>query len=356
MITPGFMKGPLKKRLLRLLGAAALGAVLAVLPSSMAAADPAGPTDYRSEVTNIVPTTAEITARVVAGDSFLKIEVLPGSEVIVKGYAAEPYLRIDAEGVVWENQRSPATYYNAERYGADIPSFADPTAEPEWKQIGSGHRWSWHDHRIHRMETFPPLNSSPGDQILDAVVPVLVNGQPTEIHVISVWATPPSMFPVALGGIFGLLGIGWWMAKAGRTGMTSRASLRWLAALCLPTAVLALSIGLWQFFSLPTSTGPLWTWWILPLVAVLASASAAMGARSPKFSSGAALAIAGSQMTLWVWERRVGMWRAILPTDAPWWLDRAVTAAVLPLAVVASVLGLWVLGSGFIPVRSRLRR
>ncbi len=351
MITPVFIT-----RSLQFLGAIALGTVLAVLPSSMAAADPAGPTDYRSEITEIIPATPEITAQVVAGDSFLKIEVLPGAEVIVKGYAAEPYLRIDAEGRVWENQRSPASYYNAERFGADIPAFADPTAEPEWKQTGSGHRWSWHDHRIHRMETFPPLNSSPGDQILDAVVPVLVNDQLVEIHVISVWVTPPSIFPVVLGGILGLLGIGWWLTKARRTGVTSRASLRSVAALCLPAAVLALGIGLWQFVSLPASTGPLWTWWILPAIAMFASASAALGSRSPKFSLGAALAISGTQLILWVWERRTGMWRAILPTDAPWWLDRAVTAAVLPPAVVAGVVGLWVLGSGFIPARSQSRR
>jgi hypothetical protein len=340
-------------RSLQLLGAVALGTVLAILPASMASADPAGPTDYRSEVTEIIPATTEITAQVVAGDSFLKIEVLPGAEVIVKGYAAEPYLRIDPQGRVWENQRSPATYYNAERFGADIPAFADPTAEPEWKQIGSGHRWSWHDHRIHRMETFPPLNSSPGEQILDAVVPVLVNGQPTEIHVISIWATPPSPFPVVLGALAGLLGIGWWANTARRAGFTSRSSLRSVAALCLPAAVLALGIGLWQFVSLPASTGPLWTWWILPAVAMFASASAALGARSPKFSLGAALAISGTQLTLWVWERRTGMWRAILPTDAPWWLDRAVTAAVLPPAIVACAVGLWILGSAFIPGRPR---
>lgn len=337
----------------RLLLGLIVGGLLSVLISSPAFADPAGPTDYRSEVIEVIPATSAITARVIAGDSFLQLQVTPGTEVFVSGYAAEPYLWIDASGQVWENQRSPATYYNAERFGADIPDIADPTVDPEWELIGSGHAWSWHDHRIHRMDPFPPLNSSPGEQILDAVVPITVNGVSVEIHVISIWMHPPSPAPMVVGAGLGLLAVGWWL-NGRRTGsLTSRRSVRRAAGLLAPSAGFALVIGVWQFGSLPASTDPLWTWWILPLVAVFASTSAVFSASGARSSAGAGMAIAGSQLLVWSFQRRAGLWSAILPTDAPWWLDRAVTAAVFPIAAMSCALGLWLLSSGFIPVKQR---
>jgi hypothetical protein len=329
------------------------GLLLAVGPAARVGADPAGPTDYQSVVTEITPATPHISARILGGDSFLSLKVAPGSEVFVKGYAAELYLWIDGEGTVWQNRRSPATYYNLERYGAEIPEIADATADPEWERIGSGHEWAWHDHRIHRMESFAPLNTTPGDQILDAVVPVIVDGVAVDIHVISAWALAPSPLPT-LGGIaLGLLALGWWWYPQRTSGVITRRSLRRAAVVLAIGAVAALVIGVWQFISLPGSTGPLWTWWILPGVAVAAALSAYFGAQSSVASGGAGLAIAGSQLLVWIWERRTGLWRAILPTEAPWWLDRAVTAAVTPIALGGICLGLWVLGTGFIPARWR---
>ena len=342
-----------RARLRLMTAVVSLGIVLALLPASPVSADPAGPTDYRSEVTEIIPATPEITAQVVGGDAFLKLTVAPGAEVVVNGYAAEPYLWIDATGQVWENQRSPATYYNLERFGAEIPDFADPTADPEWKLLGSGHRWSWHDHRIHRMEPFPPLNSTTGEQILDAVVPITVNGATVEIHVVSVWMPSSSPVPMILGAAFGLLAVGWWASGRRSRTVNSPRSLQRVAWLTAPVAAGALMVGIWQFVSLPSSTGPLWTWWILPLVALLAATSAMFSSSGSTSSAGAGLAIAGSQLLLWASQRRTGMWRAILPTDAPWWLDRAVTAATFPIAALACGLGVWVLIAGFIPAPRR---
>ncbi len=40
---------------------------------------------------------------------------------------------------------------------------------------------------------------------------------------------------------------------------------------------------------------------------------------------------------MWSWLRRYWMWRAVLPTAAPFWLDRLVTAAVLGGAAAVTV-------------------
>ena len=96
-----------------------------------AMADSAGPTDYRSEVVAIDPPTPSIAVSIVGGDSFVLLRVDPGVEVEIMGYQDEPYLRFAADGSVFENQRSPATYINGSRYGGGtIPDGVRPTPSP----------------------------------------------------------------------------------------------------------------------------------------------------------------------------------------------------------------------------------
>ena len=47
--------------------------------------------------------------------------------------------------------------------------------------------------------------------------------------------------------------------------------------------------------------------------------------------------LAALQLALWVFVRRDGAFRAIIPTDAPFWLDRGVMAAAAVVAVIAAV-------------------
>ena len=37
--------------------------------------------------------------------------------------------------------------------------------------------------------------------------------------------------------------------------------------------------------------------------------------------------LAALELAVWVWVRRDGAFRALIPTDAPYWLDRGVMAA-----------------------------
>ena len=331
--------------------------VLGLAVPGTAAADPAGPTDYRSEIVQISPDPGTIEVSIAGGDSFVVIEVAAGTEVVVLGYQGEHYLRITSDGQVWENRRSPATYENTERYGVgELPpeADADADAEPEWRRVGSGGSWAWHDHRAHRMDPFPPVNVERGEQVLDTVVPLLVDGTEVDVRVSSTWMAAPSAVPSMVGLFLGV-------ALVGVVGVLRR---RPAAALAV-AATSALVIGVVQFRSLHPATDPLWLWWLAPAIGLVAAATAiVLEVRSPSLPGRAnlaalgAVAVAALQLVVWGIERRHGHWRAVLPTDAPFWLDRLVSAATLAagiavLLVVVVNVAAALRAPGRAPARSR---
>ena len=110
------------RRMVAALAATCVAAIVAVLGvGATAFADPAGPTDYRSEITSIEPATPTIEVEVLGGDSFVQLKVDPGTEVTVIGYRGEEYLWFQPDGSVLENQNSPSTYVNADRYLDTLP-------------------------------------------------------------------------------------------------------------------------------------------------------------------------------------------------------------------------------------------
>ena len=301
--------------------AAALAAGVAAFPGTVHA-DPAGPTEFRTQIVSVTPDTPSITLSIEGGDSFVRMAVDAGIEAMVLGYDDEPYVKIDADGVVWENQRSYATYYNASRYGTGaIPDQVDNTAAPEWERVGDGGVWAWHDHRAHWMGTEPPLGMQPGDALPEQVIPLLVDDNPVEVTVISTLVGGPSWGPAMAGGVLALL-------------LTIAAIVfvhQALAALVWSLA--ALVIGVIQFVSLPAETGPRPIWWLPPLVAVGCAGVALAWRRSPVLHHGLVV-LAGAQLLLWAYVRRTTFTRPVLPTDAPFWLDRAVGAAAVTGAVL----------------------
>jgi hypothetical protein len=307
-------------------------------------ADPAGPTDYLSEVVAVDPPTAAIEIEVLGGDSFVELTVEPGSEVLVLGYRGEPYLRFDPDGSIWENQRSPATYLNEERYGNEFPPEADPDAEPEWERIGGGGSYAWHDHRAHWMQPQPPAGG-PGDRILEGVIPLFVDGSEVDVTVVSTWQEPASRIPVyaaivtavaLVAGAFLLLrrGIGTW------------------TAVVVPVAVLALVAGILQYRSLPASTGPRLVWVLLPVLAVAAAGVAAVaGRRGRDFVASAAALVAGVELAMWGGVKRDGLTAALIPSDAPGWFDRFATTLALVGGIGISLVALWDLFGRTAPAR-----
>jgi hypothetical protein len=186
---------------LRRLGTAGLLAVLlvglAAVPA-LAHTRAAAASDYDSRITAL-PALPGVHWRVYAGGDVLELTNRGPEEVLVLGYADEPYLRVGPDGV-FENRRSPATYLNADRY-ADVamPPRADPQASPDWVKVSEGQSRAWHDHRVHWMSPDPPphVQQDPGQQVLIQPwsVAVVHGGQPYEVTGELWWNPGPSPVP-----------------------------------------------------------------------------------------------------------------------------------------------------------------
>jgi hypothetical protein len=307
--------------------------VFLALPAGVAAADAAGPTDYQTRIVAIDPPAPQLHASIIGGDSFLLLRVDRGTAVEVLGYRSEPYIRFLADGTVEENRASASWFVSRSRVGSELPADFDENAAAEWHTVATGGEYAWHDHRTHWMAEGRPPGKRPGDIVLRQDVALLVDGSPTTITVESVWMPAPSTVPARLAAVGGLLiGV--------LAGLPRRP--RWRSAPALALAALATIVGGWQFRSLPAETGPQLVWFALPAIAVVALAAvcALQWRRAVALSVHALRLLAGVNLVLWGWMRRAGLGKAVLPTDAPGWLDRCATAAAVSAGAVLVVVGL----------------
>lgn len=316
----------------RLLAGLAAAAVVTLAPAGVAFADPPGPTDFRTDVVSIEPATPQITVGVIGGDSFVSLVAEPGTTVQIPGYAGEPYVQILADGTVQQNRRSPAVDANDSRYGVPAPEENVGTAGeqaatlPEWVTIGHDGTFVWHDHRSHLMARTPPAGYRRGDVVSDQTLSLTVNGSPVDVRFVSVWQDRPSRVPVVAGAVVA--------AFAALILLSVRRRVAWLLAVA---AAAATGIGYWQYTSVPPATGPSTTWYLVPAVA---AASAVIGISFGRtLVSHALVLLGGLELGVWVYLRRDGLARALIPTGAPFWLDRAVTAGAGVAAVVAVIAG-----------------
>jgi hypothetical protein len=304
--------------------------LVVMLWANPTAADPAGPTDYRTDVIGIEPPTPVIEVESIGGDSFIRLTVEPGHEVEVVGYQGEPYLRFRADGVVEQNDNSPSRWLNDDRYGQAVaPAGASAEGEPAWVVVSTDGSYSWHDHRAHWMHPRKPPGAEPGDTVLEAVVPLLVDGAEVDVMVRSILLDPPSPLGPVAGVVAGLLtvAIGW---LAGRLFGVTVIALFWTAG--------ALVVGLLAYSAVPAETEPSMLIWLLPLIglALLITAGVLRSRRRP-WEVWSILTLAGGvELVLWAWLRRTGLTRALIPTTAPYWLDRIAVAAAAVVGVAAA--------------------
>ncbi|MDA2945247.1 MAG: hypothetical protein O2925_02890 [Actinomycetota bacterium] len=320
---------------MRWLRGSLLACAFVIIPARVVSADAPGPTDFESVVVDVtadgadgVPDTFSI--KVEGVDSFLWLNVDPGSTATIPGYDAEPYLRIDADCSVWQNRLSWSAWYNEDRYGDVVrPDFVDPDATPEWEQIDDDCSVAWHDHRIHWMESSPPIGAEPGDVVISSLVPFTVDDVDVAVRVESTLLPAPSARPSIAGLILGMAAVAAVLVFGGRR---LAAASMWLGAVSL----VALIVGVVTYATTPADTGPNPRWWVLPLGALIGGAAGVAFERSGRwFWANGALLVSGVVLSVWVWDRRTGLWRALIPSPWPGAVDRVVTAGAAVVAVAA---------------------
>jgi hypothetical protein len=292
-----------------------------VLLAGPAAADPARPGDVRSEVTAITPASEGVSAEVVGGDSFLRLRVEPGREVVVFGYADEPYLRVGTDGTVEVNDRSPARWLNEDRLAAvDLPTDVDPQAPPAWRVVGHSGEAAWHDHRIHRMAP-----GRPDPPVQEWRVRLTVDGRPVAIEGRYAYVPPAPAWP-------------WWALAAGLAAVGIAWPRSRVAGAGLPVAGLLVAVVGFRLAAVPAGDAQGVTAMVLGAIAVVLGVGGLLLHRRPG-AQGALEAAGGAALVAAAVPRLGVLSHSVLVTDAPTWLDRLSVSLALGVGVAAVVVG-----------------
>ena len=202
-------------RRLRVLATGALLTTLTLLataaPASAHASDGGAPVadDYAYRIDDFEPGVDGVTLTHLATTGQLELANPSDVEVTVLGYSDEPYLRVGPDGV-WRNDRSPATYLDADPSGkGTVPAAADATAPPEWTQVSQGTSVRWHDHRSHWMGGTPTSSAGGPIEIGHWSIPFLVGARRVDATGTTSWAPGPDRLPwlVAMAVLLSLIHI-----------------------------------------------------------------------------------------------------------------------------------------------------
>ena len=318
------------RRTLGVLGLAALWLVLAAGP---AAADPPGPTNYRSVVTAVETPDGEpvdLDVEVLGGDAYLVVRVPAGSVVEVPGYDDEPYVRISDDGLVEVNHRSPTHWFNEDRYGADVPEFADAGADPVWRVFFDEGVYAWHEHRIHWMSPGAPPQVDTGarqaQEVFDWEIPLLLDDEPVLIRGELTWHPgPPWWVPVL-----------WLLAALGLAGVLVRRARVPVATLAAVVALPAGGAGVAMVVGQPPGADGDPFLVALPALALAVALVALRARRHEPTGVRARLLAAAAAVPLLVWGvLQVGaLTRPIVPEPLTGAMLRPVVAAALGLGAV----------------------
>jgi hypothetical protein len=179
---------------------AALLVAVGAAPAAAHAVGGAQASNYQTRILSIEPVVPGLQVEVADAGARLRVRNRTGREVMVLGYAGEPYLRVGPAGV-FENVRSPATYLNRVRINpAPPPPDASADAPPLWRRIGDGDTVTWHDHRAHWMGATDPPEVKAAPDRTQVVVPgwqveLRVGSQPVRVSGDLRWIPGPNPWP-----------------------------------------------------------------------------------------------------------------------------------------------------------------
>ena len=299
-----------------------------------ASADPAGPTHYRSTVTEVTPATDAIDVEVLGGDAYVALRATPGTAVEIAGYDDEPYVRILEDGTVERNEASPARWLNEARFGAldtSVPPEASAEAPPRWETVASGGEYAWHDHRVHWMSPADPRQVDTGRDEVQPVqtweLELTVDGEPVVAAGELVWI--PGGTPVLPVGL-ALLVLAAGVLAVVRGGVAAR----WMAvAGAVPAAV----VGVAATVGWPAGADSDPALLILPGMAVLLAGVSYLIRARPGIGPALLGAASGFPLLVWgvLWSR--ALVAPIVPTVLPDTVARALVGVVLGVGLTALV-------------------
>lgn len=192
--------------------------VLGALIFPAGAAGHGEPHLYESVIRGIQP-AGEVTgigARIIDFDSQIELTNRSGSTVVIEGYEGEPYVRIESDGPVFLNARSPSMAPSNDRLGRTPPTGdEDAAAPPNWIRVAGDATFTWFDRRIHyRRKGLPAAvtNEAARTLIRRWKIPITVGGRPARVEGDLYWLGrspfPTGVFLAVLlltaaGGLFG---------------------------------------------------------------------------------------------------------------------------------------------------------
>lgn len=163
---------------------------------------------FESVLDGITPTALAtgIETEMLDYDNQVRLRNGSGMDVVVEGYEDEPYARLDPDGRVFLNIRSPAYYLNRDRYArTPVDPSADPAARPEWVETNDNGELIWYDRRSHYIGAGTPQDLSDPDKrqlIRRYGIPLRIGGRPATINGRLYW-NGRSRFPTGI--VVGLL-------------------------------------------------------------------------------------------------------------------------------------------------------
>ncbi len=308
--------------------------LLSLVPGLAGDGNAAGARDTESIITSVTPDLpSRVHVDIVGFDSFLRVRS-DGVKVEVSGYESEPYIRIEADGTVWVNDRSITRAMNESRYGnsseaADESKFS--TTETEWQKVGTDGTAMWHDHRSHWMSPKPPAIIDARGKIQDWVVPITVNGVATDLR--------GEMYLRERAGAW------WWVFGLLAVIAIALVSLRPQSIVDLALFIvgsLALSTGAWQMIGLPSAARPAPLLFGFGAVAAIAAMVSVFlrSRRSDSVAAPAFVAGAGLSLVIGAWLARIYVQAAYIPgADDVEWIVRILVPVMLAAGIVGVIDG-----------------
>lgn len=146
--------------------------------------------NWATAITSVTPAVPGLTATVTTDGQTVTVSYTGTQTVTIYGYAHDPYLRITPAGLD-ENVNSLSVDLNQSQNIGSLGDVSTLDKPPSWKHVSNQKVASWHDHRVHWMDSNPPpvAQQDPGhDHVVKSwTIGLAVGSTPVTIHGTLTW-------------------------------------------------------------------------------------------------------------------------------------------------------------------------